>query len=143
MRQDLKNQLTIPLIMTTIFVVSSFVPLVQILILTFDGGLVSLINKVVGTDNTGNILTANIIANLLPTILLLFLFFKATKQSVKIITSILVMVFMTAFIFFLTDGKDSDPYFLSFIIVALISGSVLTLVAFLKYKRIRQMQVSG
>ena len=142
MRQDLKNQLTIPLILTIIFVVLSFVPLVQILILTFDGGLVSLINKAVGADNPGNILTANIIANLLPTMILLFLFFKATQKSIKIITATLSMIFMTAFIFFFTDGfnKDSDPYFLNFIIVALISGSILMIVAILKYRLIKQRQ---
>ena len=142
MQQDLKHHLTIPFILTAIFVVSAFVPIVQILILTFDGGLLSLINKAVGADNTGSILTPNIIANLLPTLLLLFVFFKATKQSVKIITATLSMIFMTAFIFFLTDGigKDSDPYFLDFIIIALISGSILTLVAILKYRQIKQRQ---
>ncbi len=103
-RQDLKNQLKIPLILTTIFVVLSFVPLVQILILTFDGGLISVINKAVGEDKTENLLTANVIANLLPTVLLLFSFFKATRQSTKIITSTLSMILLTAFIFFLTDG---------------------------------------
>jgi hypothetical protein len=141
-RQDLKKQLIIPIILTTIFIVSSFVPIIQILIWTFDGVLVKLINDIVGADNTGNILTANIIANLLPTMILLFLFFKANSQRTKIITATLSMILMTAFIFFLTDGifKDNDPYFLNLLINALISGTILTLIALLKFKQNKQGQ---
>ena len=138
MNQDLKKELTIPLILTAIFVASSFIPVIQIVILTLDGGLIPLINKIVAADNTGSIWAANIIANLLPSILFLFLFFKAIKLSVKILTASFSMIFMTAFIFFLTDGIDSDPYFLNFILIALISGSILTFIAIFKYRQIKQ-----
>jgi hypothetical protein len=121
--------------LAAIFIASSFFPVIQIYILTFDGAFVSLANKAFGSDNPGNIMTANIVANLLPTIFLLFVFFKATKRSIKIITATLAMIFMTAFIFFITDGliEDGDPYFLNFIIVSIISGTVLTLVGVFKY----------
>lgn len=140
MQQNFKTQLTIPLVLTIIFVVSSFVPIIQFLILTFDGGLISLVNKVVGKDDTANILTANIIVNLLPTALLFIVYFKTTKRGARIITATLSMIFMTAFIFFLTDGidKDNDPYFLNFLIIALISGSILTLVVILKCSQIKR-----
>ena len=142
MGQSFKNQISIPLVLTGIFIASSFIPLIQLLILTFSGGLISLVNKVIGLDKSGNILTANLIVNLLPTVLLLFAFYVATKQSTKIITSALAMVFMTAFIFFLTDGidKDSNPYFLNFLIIALVSGFALTLVSLIKYWQTKHRQ---
>ena len=138
----MKNQISIPIILSAIFIASSFAPIIQIYILTFDGALVSLINKGVASDNSGNIMTANIIANLLPTIFFLFVFFKATKRSTKIITATLAMIFMTAFIFFLTDGitKDREPYFLNFIIVSIISGTALMLVGVFKYFTIQRRQ---
>jgi hypothetical protein len=142
-RQDLKKQLAIPLILTTIFIVSSFIPIIQFSILTFDGGLISLVNKVVGAEDTRNIISANVISNLLPTAVLLLAFFKTIKRSIEIITATLSMILMTAFIFFITDGitKDSEPYYLDFLIIALISGSILTLVAILKYKKLRNDRI--
>jgi hypothetical protein len=133
MRKDFKTQLRIPLLLTVVFVVSSFAPVMQILILTYDGALIWAFYKVVGADDTGDILAANIAVNLLPTAVLLLAFCKATKQHVKIVTATLSMIFMTAFTFFLTNGKDSNPYFLKFIVIELISGSILILVAILKY----------
>jgi len=135
--RTLKSEISIPLILTGVFTAFSFIPVIQILILTFDGGLIALANKVVRSDNTGSMAIANIIVNLLPTLLLLFVYFRTIKQSTKIIAAFLGMIFMTVFIFFLTGGIDEDnnPYFLNFLIIALISGSVLTLISLLRYRR--------
>ncbi|MEJ7768052.1 MAG: hypothetical protein WKF89_09585 [Chitinophagaceae bacterium] len=135
MEPTLRNHLTTPLILTGIFIASSFIPAIQILILTVDGGFIALINKYISSDNTGNIVTANIIANLLPVLILLHVFYRSTMKSTGVIAAVLAMIFMTAFIFFSTGGitEDNEPYFLNFVIVSLISGSILTLVSFLKY----------
>jgi hypothetical protein len=134
--ETVKRQIKLPLILTVIFIALSFIPIIQILILTFSGGLISTINKTIGNDNSDNLLFANMIVNLLPSIVLLILFYRSRQNVMKIITAVLAMIFMTAFIFFLTDGiyKDSNPYYLNFIVVALISGSVLAIVSFLRYR---------
>lgn len=142
MQKDLKIQLAIPVILTVIFIASSFLPICQIFILTLDGGLIALVNKSFGSDNTGNYLTENIIVNFLPTIFFLFLFFNTTKQSIKIISATFSIIFMISFIFFLPNilNKDSNPYFLKFMLVSLISGLPVILVAILKYGQVKKYQ---
>jgi ABC-type thiamin/hydroxymethylpyrimidine transport system permease subunit len=142
-KEKLKRQIKLPLILTGIFTILSFIPIIQIIILTFSGGLISIINKGFGRGSSGDILVANLIVNLLPSILLLILFYWSRHPGMKILTAILAMIFLTAFLFFLTDGiyKDSDPYFLNFIVVALISGFVLATVSFLKYRNTTREQL--
>lgn len=137
--ETFKRQIKLPLLLTVIFIALSFMPIIQVIILTFSGGLISTINKAIGRDNSDNLLLANMIVNLLPTIVLLILFYRSRQNAVIITTAVLAMISMTAFIFFLTDGiyKDSDPYYLNFIVVALISGSVLAIVSFLRYRHTR------
>ena len=141
--ETFKRQIKLPLILTVVFIALSFIPIIQIIILTFSGGLISTINKAIGRDNSDNLLLANMIVNLLPTIVLLILFYRSRQNARKITTAVLAMIFMTAFIFFFTDGiyKDRDPYYLNFIVVALISGSVLAIVSLLRHRHSRYQQL--
>ena len=145
MKEDLKKQIYLPIILTLIFIVSSFIPILQIIILTLDGGLISLASKAIGQDISENLFKENIIFNLIPTLILLFLFYKSTTHILNITSSALAMIFMTAFFMFLTDGVkyDSDPYFLNFILVAFVCGIILTLITFLKYLSINQKEMRG
>ena len=81
--------------------------------------------------------TINLIGNLIPILLFLFWFYKATNQAAKIIAASLAIVFITAFVLFMTidNNVDSHPYWLQFIVAALISGAVLTITAYLKYEQ--------
>lgn len=81
--------------------------------------------------------TINLIGNLLPIILFLFWFYNATNQAARIIAAILSMIFMTAFFYFMTmdNNEEKNPYWLQFLIIALVSGGILTRVAYLTYRR--------
>lgn len=116
---------------------SSFVPVFQIFILTLNGGYLAIIEELICSNRSGNIVFVNLTGNLLPIIILLFWFYKETNKAPKIIAASLAMIFMTAFFLFLTmdDNSDHDPYWLQFLMVALVSGFVLTLVAYLRYRR--------
>ncbi|AUD02913.1 hypothetical protein [Spirosoma pollinicola] len=127
MKQNSKRRLLLPLILTAVFVASSFAPILQIYIMTFDGYLVASINKVFLSDKPGQIFTANLLANLPPSLIFLFLVYKTEIKSIRVTAAIFLMAFMNAFILFLIGdlNEDSEPYFLIFLIASLISSSVL------------------
>lgn len=127
MKQNPKRRLLLPLILTAVFVASSFAPILQIYIMTFDGYLVASINKVFLSDKPGQIFTANLLANLPPSLIFLFLVYKTEIKSIRVTAAIFSMAFMNAFILFLIGelNEDSEPYFLIFLIASLISSSVL------------------
>ncbi|MCX6213522.1 hypothetical protein [Spirosoma sp.] len=127
MKKNSKRRLLLPLILTAVFVASSFAPILQIYILTFDGYLVAFINKVILSDKPGHIFTANLLANLPPSLIFLFLLYKTEIESIRVSAAIFSMVFMNAFILFLIGdfNEDWELYFLIFLVASLISSSVL------------------
>lgn len=131
-----KGPLFLPLILTLIFVISSFIPVIQILILTLSGGLISSFERMTGDTNIGEIFFSNLVVNFLPAFVLLIIYWNATHKVIRIFSATISMTFLTAFLYFLTDGieEDGEPYFLSFLIIAIISGFILTSVSLLKYR---------
>lgn len=144
MRPELKAQISIPFVLTCIFAVSSFVPVIQILILTLNGGYLATIKELISPNRSDNSVFINLTGNLLPIIILLFWFYKETNKIPKIIAASLAMSFMTALFLFMTmdDNSEHDPYWLQFLIVAFVSGLVLTLVAYLRYWRTIRNKIS-
>lgn len=117
----------------------SFMPIIQLIILTINGAYLAIIDKIIGPGKV-NIKTINLIGNLMPILIFLFWFYKSRNISKKIISATLSMVFMTAlFLFMTTDEKqDTKPYWLNFLIIHFASGMILTLAAYLSYRRSAQ-----
>lgn len=141
LQSEIRAHITVPLILTAIFVLSSFVPVIQTIILTLNGGYLASIEDMISSTNA-NTKSINLLGNLLPTLLLLFWFYNATNKIGQFIAAILAMVFMTAFFYFMTmdDNEEHEPYWLQFLIIALVSGFILTIVAYIKYKRTKEIK---
>lgn len=143
LRHELKAHISIPLILTAFFVLSSFVPFIQIIILTLNGGYLASIDDMMSSTKADK-KTINLIGNLLPNLLFLFWFYSATNKAAKIIAAVLSMIFMTAFFHFMTmdDNEEKNPYWLQFLVVAFVSGCILTLVAYLRYRRTAKKDIN-
>lgn len=134
--------LTIPLIVTGAFVLSCLMPIIQILLLTLDGGLQALVIKLLFKDNQAKGNAANWLVNLSLSFLFLVLFYKTKTLSGRITFSILALIFIFSFFAFLAIDKygaletngETDPYFLYFVIVSLASGFILCSTAIIKSK---------
>ena len=132
----MKREIRIPLILTGIFILFSFVPILQILIFTYDGGLLSVFQKGLFNDEDGAELKVNLIVNLPLAIAFFAGYYFASSKTLEVLFSFLAISFLSCFIFFLTadsNNEETDLYFLKFIIIALIAGSVATMMAMLKY----------
>ncbi|SHF98581.1 hypothetical protein SAMN05443549_1011087 [Flavobacterium fluvii] len=139
--QTFKTPLLIPLIVSGTFLISCFVPVLQIIILTFDGGLLSYFNKIIFNDNYSKFGTTNWIVNFSLSILLLVFLLRAKTRLTQILFSILSIIFLFSLIAFIfmaddktADPVDPEPYFLYFVIESLISGIILCAIVKIKNK---------
>lgn len=128
--------LEIPLIVTGIFVLSCLVPVIQILMLTFDGGLLAMVNMLLFADKPDRADVPNWIVNFSLSFLFLALFYKSSSMFGKVTFSILAFIFLFCFLFFLTaDGfGETNLYFLYNMLVSVASGLIISVTAIVKSK---------
>ena len=128
--------LEIPLVVTGLFVLSCLVPVVQILILTFDGGLLALINMLLFEDKPDRADVPNWIVNFGLSVLFLALFYKSSAMVGKVTFSILACIFLFCFLFFLTADEfgEANPHFLYNMLLSVASGLVICATAIVKSK---------
>jgi hypothetical protein len=128
--------LKLPLIVTGVFVISCLMPLIQILIMTFDGGLLAIVNRLLFEDKPGRVDVTNWIVNFSLSVLFLVLFYKTSSMARKVTFAILAFIFLFCFFAFLTGDRygETNPYFLYFMLVSLASGLILCATAIVKSK---------
>ncbi len=123
------------LITSAILVVSSFVPVIQILILTADGAFLSLF----ASSDTKTIFLINGIASLL----MLVLFYFAKSTIAKSFSILGFLFFFLPLLFYSTGNLFTDEtgslrlenfYFLQFLIVGIVAGILLALIELIKTK---------
>jgi hypothetical protein len=104
--------------------------------MTVDGALLAYSNKFLFNDSSSKLGATNFIMNLSIAILFLFLFAKAGTVLTQTIFSILSIFFLFCFIAFMTGDKygETEPYYLYFLIVGLVSGIILCSLASIKNK---------
>lgn len=128
--------LEIPLIVTGIFVISCLVPVIQILMLTFDGGLLAMVNMLLFEDKPDRADVPNWIVNFSLSFLFLSLFYKSSAMVGKVTFSILAFIFLFCFLFFLTADEfgETNLYFLYNMLISVASGLIICATAIVKSK---------
>ena len=116
------------LITLTILVLSSFIPVLPILILTANGAILSLFTS----HDTNIILFVNGVA----TLLMLLLFYLSNSLIAKVLSTTGVVLFFIPFLFYATENIISTDkyYFLQFLIVGIITGLTLLTIGIIKNK---------
>ncbi|SIO55601.1 hypothetical protein [Chitinophaga niabensis] len=128
------------LIASAILVVSSFVPIIQVLILTANGAFLSLFTS----SDTKIILLINGIAFLL----MLVLFYFAKTTAAKVFSIFGFLLFFLPLFFYSTGDLFIDEtgnlrlenlYFLQFLLAGIAAGVLLTVIELMKAKAPKYM----
>jgi hypothetical protein len=129
------ENLGIPLILTAFLLVSSFVPVIQILLIYLNTALVYPITRIAGTDS----MAVHYITDGLLAIVTLFSFYYSKKTIWKIISAIGFTLFILPMLVYATEGvfNEEDKYYLRFMLFGIIVGIPLILVGLLKMKKER------
>ncbi|WP_299756356.1 hypothetical protein [uncultured Pontibacter sp.] len=129
------ENLAIPLILTAFLLVSSFVPVAQILLIYLNSALVYPITRIAGTDSMA---VHYVTDGLLATITLLG-FYNSKKTIWKILSAFGFTLFMLPMLLYATEGifNEEDQYYLRFMFFGTIVGIPLVLVGILKMKKER------
>lgn len=123
--------LALPFIITLILIVSSFIPIVQVLVLTLNGGILYAISQPLGVDSTEIIYSVNIVLS----IVFILLFYLSDKLIGRLFSALATIIFLLPLLFYATENLISEEiYFLHFIIVGFIVGVVLIFTTLLKLK---------
>ena len=119
------------LITLAILVLTAFIPVLQILILTAHGAFLSLFTS----DDTNIILLVNGVASLLT----LLLFYLSNRLIAKVLSIVGVVLFFVPFLFYATENIISTDkyYILKFLIVGIITGVTLLVVEIIKNKALK------
>jgi cytochrome c oxidase assembly factor CtaG len=102
-----------------ILVLSSFVPVLQVLLLTANGAFVSLF---ISADDK-----IILIVNGVGSLLMLVLFYLSKSTLAKVLSIIGVLLFFVPFLFYATENSISTEkfYFLQFLIIGVVTGIIL------------------
>lgn len=124
------SKIKFSLITSAILVLSSFIPILQVLILTVNGAFVSIFTS--SDDKT--ILLVNGIASLL----MFGLFYFSNNTITKLLSVLGVLLFFfIPLLFYATENIISTEkyYFLQFLIIGIITGVTLLIIEIIKTKR--------
>jgi hypothetical protein len=116
------------LIASIVLVLSSFIPVMQVLILTLNGAFVSLFTS---SDN-GVILLVNGIGSLS----MFLLFYFSSSLFTKILSLLGVLMFFIPFLFYATEKLISTEkyYFIQFLIIGIITSLLLISIEYISKK---------
>jgi hypothetical protein len=129
------ENLAIPLLLTAFLLVSSFVPVAQILLIYLNSALVYPITILFGTDN----MAVHYVTDGLLAIVTLLGFYYAKKTIWKVLSAIGFILFVLPMLVYATGGMfdEEDKYYLRFMLFGIIVGIPLILVGLLKMKKER------
>lgn len=109
------------IVATIVFLLSSFIPVFQIILLTLNGGLIAYFSQ-------KNILYFYII-NLLASILFLYLYHYSTKRRNQILSAIgFYCFFFPLMTFSIEKHIPQDPFFLGILTIGALAGVALMVV---------------
>lgn len=118
----------ISLIIFVLLVFTAFVPVIQVVLMTINGGFLSLFIK-------GNSNTPIYISNSIGALLFLSFYFYSDLSIFKVLNASAFLFFFFPLVSYATDGIiPKDPYFLSLCLIGALSGTILLLVDILKFK---------
>lgn len=106
------------LILTAILVVSAFMPILNILIMLFNGAVLSVFG-----DNSEITLWANLALS----IVLIVIFYLSKKKTASTIIQISIVLFLFPLFMYVFESKfnEESPYFMQSLIGGVLTGGVL------------------
>ncbi len=125
-----RKRLEIPLIIMGILVLTSFIPIIQILIMIFNGAIVSPLYAITNNDKT--VVQYIYIFDFLMSLIGLILFYKAIKITRRILSAIFTVLFLFPLISYIFAYIETDMYFAQNLFAGLSVGMILLVVALLK-----------
>lgn len=124
----MNQKLKLSVIVTVILLVTSFMPVLQVIVMVANGGFLSLFDK------EYSIITD--IINVVLSLLFLLLFFFAKRKPTMIMSIVGFLFFFFSFLSFAFEKIiPEDPYFFMPLLNGFLSGLALMLVAFLSSKK--------
>jgi len=127
------RDLILPVIVTGILAFSSFIPVLQVIILSLNGGFLYLFEQGLRIHSP----KLPYIINAAFAILFIILYYISEKIAVRILTTIGFVFFALPLLLYASENfiDNESPYFLRFIITGTLIGALLALVSILKSKR--------
>ncbi|MEZ4774761.1 MAG: hypothetical protein R3D00_16370 [Bacteroidia bacterium] len=125
-----RKNLEIPLIIMGVLVLTSFVPIIQIMIMTLNGGVMYLFSMLFGSKE----LVSNFLLAIEGFISLigLILYYKSIKISWRILSVIFTVLFLLPLMAYIFEFLETDTYFLQNLVAGFAVGLILLVVALLK-----------
>jgi hypothetical protein len=125
-----RKSLEIPLIIMGVLVLTSFVPIIQILIMTLNGGIMYLFSLLLGgKELVGNFL---LVIEGFISLIGLILFYKSIKISWRIFSVIFTLLFLLPLMVYIFGFIETDMYFVQNLVAGFVVGLILLVVALLK-----------
>lgn len=139
-----KEDLIIPAIFLGVVTLTSMIPIVQVILMTLNGGLTHIVSIPFNNDKLESLETTGIIFNTLMTVFGLFLFFKSKETWSRILTSFLVLFFGQGMMLFSIDNflKKDDSYQIYWAALSGIPMLLTVLVGLFKYLTLNLRQVT-
>lgn len=122
------SKLKFSLIASLALVLSSFVPVIQVLLLTLNGAFLSLF-----TNSDNNVI---LLVNGIGSILMFVLFYFSSSLITKLLSLLGVLIFFIPFLFYATEKLISTEkyYFIQFLIIGIITGLFLITIEYISKK---------
>jgi hypothetical protein len=125
-----RKSLEVPLIIMGVLVLTSFLPLIQILIMTLNGAVVSPLFAIANNDKTA--IQYMYIFDSLMSLIGLILFYKSIKTSWRIFSVIFTVLFLLPLMVYIFGFIETDMYFVQNLVAGFAVGLILLVVALLK-----------
>lgn len=119
------SKIKFSLILTAVLVVSAFMPILNILIMLFNGAVLSVFG-----DNSNVTLWANLALS----IVLIVIFCLSKKKTASAIIEISIVLFLFPLFMYAFESKfdEDSPYFMQSLIGGVLTGGVLIIAEFSK-----------
>src|SRR5690606_9599243 len=122
-----RNSLEIPLIIMGVLVLTSFLPLIQILIMTLNGAIMYPLYSIADNDEIAS--RYIFIVDTLMSIVGLVIFYKSNKLSWRVFSAIFTVLFLLPLMVLIFGFIETDVYFLQNLIAGFTVGVILLVVA--------------
>jgi hypothetical protein len=139
-----KEDIVIPTIFLGSVILTSVIPIVQVMLMTLSGGLTQIISIPFYNDKPETLETIGIVFNAALTALGLFFFYKSKETSTRILTSLLVLFFGQGMMLFTIDHvlKEDDSYYIYWTVLSGTPMFLTLLVGLFKYWTLNLKQVT-
>jgi len=132
-----RKSLEIPLIIMGVLVLTSFLPLIQIIVMTLNGAIIYPLYSIADSDEIAS--RYIFITDSLMSLIGLVLFYVSIKMSWRIFSAIFTVLFLLPLMVLIFGFIETDMYFLQNLVAGFAVGLILLVVALLKKNPARDL----